>query len=124
MCAPPIPLEEPSSTVAFVEDYTVETLLAVTNNRQRTSPRRDILKAEAVLQYATILHEQGIRTLDDARVLLDDPQGLDMVETALRTVPGDGGFGVRRGYLWMLVGHEDTVKPRTHGAAVADPPRR
>lgn len=66
----------------------------------------------------------GIRTLDDARVLLDDPQGLDMVETALRTVPGDGGFGVRRGYLWMLVGHEDTVKPRTHGAAVADPPRR
>ncbi|WP_064257468.1 hypothetical protein RBB84_22520 [Rhodococcus sp. D-6] len=82
-----------------MEDDTVETLLAVTNNRQRTSPRRDILKAEAVLQYATILHEQEIRTLDDARVLLDDPQGLDMVETALRAVPGDGGFGVRRGYL-------------------------
>lgn len=29
----------------------------------------------------------------------------------MRTVPGEGGFGVRRGYLWMLVGDEDTIKP-------------
>jgi len=104
--ADPLPLE------AFLDRYdTVDALLAVTNNRQRTSPRGGILKAEAVLQYATILHEHGIRTLDDARVLLDDPQRLDTVETALRTVPGEGGFGVRRGYLWMLVGDEDTIKP-------------
>lgn len=104
--ADPLPLER------FLDRYdTVDALLAVTNNRQRTSPRGGILKAEAVLQYVTILHEYGIRTLDDARVLLDDPQRLDTVETALRTVPGEGGFGVRRGYLWMLVGDEDTVKP-------------
>lgn len=102
----PLPLE------AFLDRYdSVDALLAVTNNRQRTSSRGGILKAEAVLQYATILHEHGIRTLDDARVLLDEPQRLDTVETALRAVPGEGGFGVRRGYLWMLVGDEDTIKP-------------
>jgi len=48
----------------------------------------------AVLQYASIRHEHGIRTMHDARALLDDAQRLETVETQFRTVPGEGGFGV------------------------------
>ncbi|MHC6214681.1 hypothetical protein [Rhodococcus ruber] len=104
--ADPLPLE------VFLDRYdTVEALLEVTKNRQRTSPRGGILNAEAVLRFATILHEHGIGTVHDARVLLTDPQRFETVDAQLHTVPGDGGFGVRRGYLWMLIGDEDTVKP-------------
>jgi len=109
---PATDLTDPLPLDVFLDRFdTVDALVQVTNNRQRTSPRGGILKAEAVLQYASILHEHGIRTMHDARALPDDAQRLETVETQLRTVPGDGGFGVRRGYLWMLIGDEDTIKP-------------
>ncbi|UNN05284.1 hypothetical protein [Rhodococcus opacus] len=80
-------------------------------NKQRTSTRGGILKADAVLRYARILNDHGVRTLQDGRDLLTDSVHLGTVETALRQVPGEGTAGVRRGYLWMLVGDEDTIKP-------------
>ncbi|EKT80504.1 hypothetical protein WSS_A22058 [Rhodococcus opacus M213] len=85
--------------------------LVQVTNRQRTSTRGGILKADAVLRYARILDDHGVRTLQDGRELLTDAVHLGTVETALRQVPGEGTAGVRRGYLWMLVGDEDTVKP-------------
>lgn len=41
-------------------------------------------------------------------------------------MPGEGGSGIRRGYLWMLIGDQQTVKPdrmvlrwlTRHGATV------
>lgn len=86
-------------------------LAAAAKNRQRTSSRGGILKAEATLRYAAVLAGHGIETIHDARALLGDPATLEAVERELRTVPGEGKFGVRLGYLWMLVGADDMVKP-------------
>ncbi|MGV9673365.1 hypothetical protein ACWDPV_22710 [Gordonia sp. NPDC003504] len=97
----------PSSRLASLD---VEALLAVTN-RQRTSTRSGITKAEASIRYAEILSENSIETLADASALLTRPNDLNRVDTALAAVPGDGMHGVRRGYLWMLVGDSDRIKP-------------
>lgn len=102
----PVPLD------AFLDRYTtVETLIETTKNRQNTSTRGGIRKADAVIQYAEVLREHGVLTLDDSRRLLNDTVRLGAVESALRKIPGEGGAGVRRGYLWMLIGDQDTVKP-------------
>lgn len=36
---------------------------------------------------------------------------MELIDHALRKVPGEGAAGVRRGYLWMLVGDQQGVKP-------------
>lgn len=117
----PVPLD------VFLGRYpTPDALLATTRNRQNTSTRGGIRKADAALRYAAILHDHQVRTIHDARAALTDLPRLDAIETALRAVPGDGGSGVRRGYLWMLVGDQQTVKPdrmvlrwlARHGATV------
>ncbi|MFC6010485.1 hypothetical protein [Nocardia lasii] len=88
-----------------------DALISVTDNRQNTSTRGGIRKADAVLRYAAILHDRGVDTVTDARAALTDERRWEQVDHALRTVPGDGVAGVRRGYLWMLVGDHATVKP-------------
>lgn len=85
----------------------VEALLSVTN-KQRTSSRSGILKADAVLRYADTLLEQRVATLQDATACLQDLQRTEAVTRELRRIPGDG---VRTGYFWMLVGDEYQVKP-------------
>lgn len=104
--ADPVPLD------SFLDRYrSVAALLEAVKNRQNTSTRSGISKADAALRYAAVLCEHEVTTLDDARTLLTDGDRLDAVEAALRQVPGEGGSGVRRGYLWMLIGDQGTVKP-------------
>lgn len=102
----PIPLD------VFLDRYPApDKLVAATRNRQRTSARGGILKADAVLQHARVLVGHNIRTLQDARRLLTESARLEAVEADLRQIPGEGTAGVRRGYMWMLVGNDDEVKP-------------
>ncbi|WP_232334086.1 hypothetical protein [Rhodococcus sp. WB1] len=88
----------------------VESLVDKTN-RQRTSTRGGILKAEAVLRHVAVFVEHGVTTLADAIELLSDSARLADVDSAVRRIPGEGGSGIRRGYLWMLVGNDDLIKP-------------
>ncbi|MBW0273065.1 hypothetical protein ATM97_23560 [Nocardia sp. MH4] len=88
-----------------------DALVAVTKNRQNTSTRGGIRKADAVLRYARILDRHGVNTLADARAALSNDQKFEQINHALRRVPGEGAAGVRRGYLWMLIGDQWTVKP-------------
>ena len=83
----------------------------VVHHRGRTSTRNGILKADAALQYAETLLAHDIRVLTDVTTLLADPARLDAVEEKLRAVPGNGAADVRLGYLWMLAGDDDHVKP-------------
>ena len=85
-------------------------LLEMTNN-QRTSTRAGITKAEAALCYAKVFNRFDVTTLRDAVALLDDQQRLEQLDTKLRAVRGDGQHGIRRGYLWMLIGQDDAIKP-------------
>lgn len=104
--------DDPLPLGTFLTRYPdTETLLEATKNRQNTSTRGGIRKADAVLQYATILRDHGIETLGAAAAALADSTLLDTVDAALSKVPGEGSNGVRRGYLWMLAGDDHTVKP-------------
>jgi hypothetical protein len=80
-------------------------------NRQRTSTRSGILEAQATRDYAAILVHADVSTLDDVALVLDDPARLANLEDELARVPGHGKHGVRLGYLWILAGDDQTVKP-------------
>lgn len=104
--ADPVPLS------ALISRYAdPDALIVVTKNRQNTSTRGGIRKADAVLRYAEILNQHGVATLADGRAALSDDQRMELIDHALRMVPGEGAAGVRRGYLWMLVGDHQRVKP-------------
>lgn len=77
----------------------------VFRNRQRTSSRSGILKAEAVYRFAEVLRRFGIETFADAQRL-----GLqDSVRRAIAMIPGQSS-GISYDYFLMLVGHTDHVK--------------
>lgn len=86
-----------------------EALATLLGNRQRTSTRSGILKAEATQRYARILVDHGLETLADVADLLIDLDRTADIERALATVPGHGR-GVRVSYLWMLAGDDQHVK--------------
>ncbi|MBY0287278.1 MAG: hypothetical protein K2X52_09020 [Mycobacteriaceae bacterium] len=111
---PVVPITEPiddrAPLSAFIERYhTVEQLVASTS-RHRTSTRSGILKADAALLYAKAIRTSA-DTLDEALRLLEDTEQLDAVNAVLSNIPGEGQDEVRRGYLWMLVGDNDSIKP-------------
>jgi len=104
---PPDPLPLPTLLARYP---TVDALRAITNG-QLTSTRSGIPKADAVLRYAQILVEHGVPDLAAVGELMTDQARWDNVDHVLAGVPGDGQNGVRRGYLWMLCGRDDLVKP-------------
>ena len=74
-------------------------------NRQRTSTRSGILKAEAVLQFATVLRDHGIQKLGDT----EDLSLNDKIEKRIREIPGQSS-GICFKYFLMLAGSEQFVK--------------
>ncbi|WP_345646867.1 hypothetical protein, partial [Pseudonocardia tropica] len=92
---------------AGVEAFAHDTL----ENLQRTSTRSGILKAEAALQYAEALVGFGVERYADVPAVFDDEPRLAELTSRLRQVPGNGDSDVRLGYLWMLLGDDDTIKP-------------
>ncbi|GAA2471403.1 hypothetical protein [Terrabacter carboxydivorans] len=106
MPADPVPLSR------FMEQVpTGDALASLVGNRQRTSTRGGILKAEAVLRYAEVFAAHGVDSLEGANKLLSDPKLAEAIEVDLRVVPDDGSAGIRRSYLWMLVGDDTRIKP-------------
>jgi hypothetical protein len=112
--APTIPASEPPPAdpipLAELTDFDAESLAQKTN-RQRTSTRGGILKADAVLRHVHVFRAHGVDTLADATTLLEGDDRFREVDQALRVIPGEGSDMVRRGYLWMLIGNDDLIKP-------------
>lgn len=114
----PLPLAE-------LADLSVEELIPLTN-RQNTSTRGGIRKADALLRHVHAFRSHGVRDLGDAIALFGDDERFAAVNTDLRKIPGEGAHAVRRDYLWMLVGQDDLIKPdrmvlrwfRHHGVTV------
>jgi hypothetical protein len=101
--ADPLPLPK-------LEGLAVDSLTDMTN-RQRTSTRGGILKADAVLRHIAVFREHHVDSMQDALALFSDAERFARVDDALRLIPGEGGYGVRRNYLWMLIGQDDLIKP-------------
>ncbi len=91
----------------IVERCAPEKLAAcVFRNRQRTSPRNGILKADAVVRWARIMREHGFETFADFR----ERGGKNFPERDIKEIPGQrSGKSIR--YFYMLAGDEKFVKP-------------
>jgi hypothetical protein len=92
---------------AFIERVGVETFAEdIVRNRQRTSPRNGILKADAALRVARMLNEHGIHRMGDVQAVRD----ANAFETSFRAIPGQGS-GTWLKYFYMLSGADDLIKP-------------
>lgn len=103
-------LPEDPLPLSKLGDLTVDSLTGMTN-RQRTSTRGGILKADAVLRHIAVFRNHNVETMEDALALFSNSELFDIVDRALRSIPGEGSFGIRRNYLWMTVGQDDLIKP-------------
>ena len=94
----------------FLEEFAQRTDLAdsLFDNRQRTSSRGGILKADAVVQLLEILGSPpfDIQTTQQLRDHFDDED----LDGAIRAVRGQGS-GISAKYLFLLAGVDDAVKP-------------
>ncbi len=94
----------------FIEAYEthgVDGMLdSVFQNRQRTSVRNGILKAEAVLHFAHAVAKHGGDYIEDVDILLSD----DRFAEAVKQIPGQRS-GISLRYFFMLAGNDDYVKP-------------
>jgi hypothetical protein len=81
-------------------------------NKQRTSTRNGVTKADAALRYARTLVGHGVLGLEDLPRLLADPESWSRLDRALSRIPGEGQQGARRSYFWSLCGVEETAEPR------------
>lgn len=77
-------------------------------NRQRTSTKNGILKAEAVYSWTEILKNFGIETLQDFNNCINDN-----LKNDLSKIKGQGS-GISITYLCMLCGNENFAKPDRH----------
>lgn len=104
------PRAQQQSIAAFLQlalAFDAERLaVEVFGNRQRTSVRSGILKAEAVVRFAGVLTQHRIDCLQDVLEAHD----LDGVERGVRAIPGQSS-GLSWRYFLMLAGREDLVKP-------------
>lgn len=74
-------------------------------NRQRTSTRGGILKAEAVFRFAQALAKQNVH-------FFQDMEQLDQAtfERDIKEIPGQKS-GISLAYFYMLAGSEEDIKP-------------
>jgi len=96
-----------SQLLEIFDRYGVERMASeVFQNRQRTSTRNGILKAEAVGRVSQLLHRFQVEFLQDAERVLGDRD----FEAQFQAIPGQAS-GISLRYFYMLVGSEDFIKP-------------
>lgn len=78
---------------------------ALFGNRQRTSTRSGILKAEAVRLFADALVRCGINHFDDIT-----EERIEYAEATILGLPGQGS-GIAFDYFRMLAGNDELIKP-------------
>ena len=105
---PPKELQEPlSSLCTRIEELGPDRMsVEVFANRQRTSTRSGILKAEAVGHFANALRSHGIEYFQDVATPLPNAA----LEQAITQIPGQAS-GIALRYFWMLAGSDDLIKP-------------
>ena len=95
-----------SDFVAVLTRYEPEVAAAkFFQNRQRTSSRSGILKADAVLRFAKTLQENGVEKFGDTL----DATLNDTIEAKIRRIPGQT-TGLSFTYFLMLAGDDGFVK--------------
>lgn len=97
----------------FIRDFgnaeVDELATTVFKNRQRTSTRNGILKADAVVQFIRVLYLHGIETNED---LLNYEDKYRLIYD-IKKIKGQGS-GLTYDYVLMLAGDVNTFKPDRH----------
>ena len=104
------PIHEQESVSAFCEKAeqigSSAMAMDIFRNRQRTSPRNGILKADAVYRFAIILKKHNIEYLQDISGATDKP----CFVTDILSIPGQAS-GISLQYFSMLTGSDEFIKP-------------
>jgi hypothetical protein len=88
-------------------EYGAERMAAeIYRNRQRTSTKGGILKAEAAMRFAQALADHGVDCFQDVSKVLGNTE----FEAAIKEIPGQRS-GVSLRYFCMLVGDTNFIKP-------------
>jgi hypothetical protein len=106
---PPLPNTQESITsfLENIQDVGFEVFASdIFCNKQRTSTTNGILKAEAVLKFATALKSHRVDYLQDVPTVIDTVE----FEHEIKQIPGQGS-GISLRYFFMLSGSEDLIKP-------------
>jgi hypothetical protein len=104
---PKISQESISEFCQKIEEYGIEAFSdTIFNNKQRTSTKNGILKAEAVYRFATVLKRHNAEYLQDVPHLMADTK----LESDIRDIPGQRS-GISLQYFFMLAGSDDLIKP-------------
>jgi hypothetical protein len=84
-------------------------------NRQRTSTRNGILKAEAVLKFALVLRLEGVEYFQDVPLGSSelDIAKQSSIEHQVKQIAGQRS-GLSLEYFWMLAGMSTLIKPDRH----------
>lgn len=78
-------------------------------NRQRTSPRNGILKAQAVCEFANILYNNNVNSFRDIPILYDDIN----IQNQIKSIKGQAS-GKSLDYFFMLIGDDNKIKSDRH----------
>ena len=82
-----------------------ELAVSLFGNRQRTSAKSGILKADAVRLFAAALREAKIESFADLT-----PSSIELAEALVLNLPGQSS-GISFDYFQMLAGNDNLVKP-------------
>jgi len=105
-----LPISEQLSVSEFISLYdrfSIEEMAdRIYQNRQRTSTRNGILKAEAVLLFVKALRQFEVDYYQD----MSKVEGKVEFETKVAEIPGQRS-GISTRYFYMLAGSDDYIKP-------------
>ena len=106
----PEPAPDQLSIAAFLALYAQHGVTGMAEdiyqNRQRTSTRNGILKAEAALRFAEALAAFEVDRFEDVARIFEN----EAFEARIRQIPGQRS-GVSLRYFYMLIGSQDYIKP-------------
>lgn len=96
-------------SIAIFDGYgSIQNFAKEVLNRQRTSPKNGILKAEATLDILKVLAAHGVKDIESFNSL--DTIKQNELDKAILSVKGQSS-GIMLKYLYMLVGNDDVCKP-------------
>ena len=100
--------ESISVFLQYLTQYSFDELSEnIFKNHQRTSSKNGILKAEAVVRFATVLSKYSVNYFQDISVNIENNE---LFKLEIRNIPGQKS-GISLDYFFMLSGDDNKIKP-------------